>query len=40
MIWETHPENYVFTITKTNKTFFARDFTNVITAKDMETMKG
>ncbi|MDG4956012.1 hypothetical protein [Lactococcus lactis] len=36
----THPENYVFTITKTNKTFFARDFTNVITAKDMETMKG
>lgn len=36
----THPENYVLTITKTNKTFFARDFTNVITAKDMETMKG
>lgn len=36
----THPENYVFTITKTNKTFFARNFTNVITAQDMETMKG
>lgn len=36
----THPENYVFTINKTNSTFFARDFKNVITAQDMETMKG
>ncbi|WP_223804685.1 MULTISPECIES: hypothetical protein [Lactococcus] len=36
----THPENYVFTIEKINNTYFARDFSNVITAKDMETTKG